>query len=301
MNRKRVAVPVLTVWTDPDSVRDVDLPAVGRDADIAGWLAGMSREENIALCREKRVQTQVLFGDEVIVDEIRGDWAKIVVPLQASSRDSRGYPGWAPTVQLVSGASPFRNREQVMVQSKIAPFFSEKNEHLLDLSFVTTLSILEEEKDRVKVDSPIGPGYLLRKDIIFCDRQQPSDGQEIVKNARRFMDLPYLWAGMSAYGYDCSGFSYSMLRACGFLIPRDADDQSENGEEIDLQEKLPGDLLYFAYEEGKGYVHHVGIYAGDGKMIHSPTPGEKVSLTALAGTKFEKELCTVRRYWRKAE
>lgn len=47
-------------------------------------------------------------------------------------------------------------------------------------------------------------------------------GQGIVEQAKRFLDLPYLWGGTSSYGFDCSGFAYTMHRYFGILIPRDA-------------------------------------------------------------------------------
>lgn len=296
MQIKKVGVPVASVWSDPDSVRPVDAPAVAASPDIPGWLAQMTRKQTIDLCDEKRLQTQVLFGDEVIVDVLRGNWASVVVPSQKSAKDTRGYPGWMPAAQLRTPHSAAAG-EKVMVQSKLALFYNEDQQPLFHLSFGTFLDLIEKQENIVKVDSPVGVGYLNLEDIIFPSRRPQDTGEKIVGNALRFLDLPYLWSGMSAYGYDCSGFSYSMLRAGGYLIPRDADDQSLNGREIQKGEMKPGDLLYFAYEQGRGYVHHVGIYAGDGKMVHSPTPGKKVSLTELAGTIFEEELCTVRRYW----
>ncbi|WP_010631514.1 C40 family peptidase [Sporolactobacillus vineae] len=294
---KEVRVPVATVWTDPDSVRPVDGPAAAADPDIPGWLAQMTRKQTIDLCDEKRVQTQVLFGDKVIVGSIRDGWAYVMVPAQMSAKDSRGYPGWMPAGQLTAPHAA-AGGEKVMVQSKLAPFFDRHQTPVLTLSFGTFLDFLGGEGTRVKVASPSGNGYLNSEDVIFPFRRPKDTGEKIVANAMRFLDLPYLWSGMSAYGYDCSGFSYSMLRAGGYLIPRDADDQSVKGREIAKAEMKPGDLLYFAYEQGRGYVHHVGIYAGDGKMVHSPTPGKIVSLTELAGTIFEEELCTVRRYWK---
>lgn len=297
MKKIRVSVPVATVWTSPESVRSIDAQAIADQPDIVAWLKTMTREETIALCGEKRLQSQVLFGDEIIIDEVKGSWAKICVPTQYSTKDKRGYPGWMPLGQSVE-SEMVTDCLQIMVQSNVATFYDLQKQPIFDLSFGTFLPLLEESENEVKVDSPIGPGFMYKKDILMPVQQHLHTGFEIVKNAEKFIDLPYLWSGMSAYGYDCSGFSFSMLRAGGYLIPRDADDQALQGEEITLQTALPGDLLFFAYEKGKGYVHHVGIYYGDGKMIHSPTPGKIVSITVLKGSKYEEELCAIRRYWK---
>lgn len=301
LKKSRVAVPVATVWTGPDSVRSVDMPVCAAEPDLVQWLSEMTQEQNMALCREKRLQTQALFGDEVYVDEVQGDWSKIVIPSQSSSKDPRGYPGWVPSVQLSDTACYSRTEETVMIQSIFAPFRRIGRTSLLRLSFGTFLPLKDAGSDEVKVSTPLGDGLLRRADVRFCSQNSRLSGNQIVKNAERFMQLPYLWAGISAYGYDCSGFSYSMLRAGGYIIPRDAADQSVCGTLLSPEQAGPGDLLFFADKRGRGKVHHVGICAGDGKMIHSPSPGERISLTELAGTLYQQELCAVRRFWKEGE
>ncbi|MFT8316785.1 MAG: C40 family peptidase [Sporolactobacillus sp.] len=298
-NQAEIAVPVATVWTAPDAVRLIDEPAIAPIPNLKRWLSTMSREENIALCTEKRLQTQVLFGDSVIITERSGDWVRVAVPAQASHRDPAGYPGWMPACQLIEKADrSVEAGDQVMVQSQFAPLSLQGTKQTLILSFATFLPLVAEEEDSILVQTPIGTGSLRRADVCLNGSSLKGTGIEIVRNAQRFLDLPYLWAGMSAYGYDCSGFSYSMLRASGYWIPRDADDQAEKGQAIPVNEMQPGDLLYFAYDKGRGEVHHVGIYAGEGRMVHSPTPGKKVSQIELTGTLLEEEICTVRRYWK---
>ncbi len=88
---------------------------------------------------------------------------------------------------------------------------------------------------------------------------------------------------------------YSLYRTLGIWLSRDAEDQASEGMEVDYRDAEPGDLLFFAYEAGKGRVHHVGLYLGNDQMIHSQTPGSKVLITTLSGTNYETELCTVRR------
>ncbi|HEX5564412.1 MAG TPA: NlpC/P60 family protein, partial [Sporosarcina sp.] len=104
--------------------------------------------------------------------------------------------------------------------------------------------------------------------------------------------------------YDCSGFTYNMLKYAGYFIPRDASDQAKGGEEVPLEqpdEWKKGDLLFFANDEGKGNVRHVGFYYGNGLMLHSPSTGKNIEVLELAGTKLERELCAVRRYGRMGE
>jgi cell wall-associated NlpC family hydrolase len=155
----------------------------------------------------------------------------------------------------------------------------------------------------VQVQSPEGKGYLKADEVRLIDgplAMRPVEGhigRGIVEQGKRFLDLPYLWGGMSSFGYDCSGFAYNMHGYFGISIPRDASDQAKQGTLIEKEQLEPGDLLFFAYEEGKGAIHHVGIYAGDQRMIHSPESIKAIEIVDLSSFKLAKEHCVSRRYW----
>lgn len=296
-----VNVPVATLWTSFDSAREIDQVAISGTVNLESWLKKLSFETRLQLCDSNLVQSQVLFGQEVLViDEVAG-WAHVVVPDQPSGKDERGYPGWIPKVQLIQQSDwHIKHGPIAVVTSKKALLYSEKNEKLVELSYQTTLPVIENIVDRIRVKTPTGIGIVRAEDIavITSEKKVPKrDGAAIVAAGEQFLGLPYLWGGMSSYGYDCSGFSYSMCRANGYIIPRDAHEQAAAGESVELSKIQPGDLLFFAYEEGKGKIHHVGIYYGDGKLLHSPNTGKNIEIISLEGTIYEKELCAARRYW----
>jgi gamma-D-glutamyl-L-lysine dipeptidyl-peptidase len=107
----------------------------------------------------------------------------------------------------------------------------------------------------------------------------PQDAVSIIANARYFLGLKYIWGGTSGFGYDCSGLVYSIFKAHGILLPRDADPQSRAGLAVPRANLQPGDLLFFS---SGGFAYHVAIYAGQGLIIDSPSPGYPVEQVPLA-------------------
>jgi cell wall-associated NlpC family hydrolase len=100
--------------------------------------------------------------------------------------------------------------------------------------------------------------------------------ETLINTAKLMMGTPYLWGGTSIKGMDCSGFTKTIFYLNGQIIPRDASQQINEGELIDVDknwEKLQvGDLLFFgekATEEKKERVVHVGMWIGNGEFIHS--------------------------------
>jgi cell wall-associated NlpC family hydrolase len=119
-------------------------------------------------------------------------------------------------------------------------------------------------------------------------------GGALLAVARCFLGVEYLWSGMSGYGVDCSGLMVLVHRWFGLYIPRDTDDQMLGGLRVDPAEAEPGDLLLFRDNER---VHHVGMAAGDGIMLHSPRTGHRVELISLTTPPYARHLCAARRYW----
>ena len=97
-------------------------------------------------------------------------------------------------------------------------------------------------------------------------------GDARVESARQYLGVPYVWGGESASGMDCSGLVQRALADLGVEVPRTARQQMGEGTPVaSLDDAVAGDLLVF--KGGK----HIGIYVGDGRMIHAPVPGKVVS------------------------
>ena len=104
-----------------------------------------------------------------------------------------------------------------------------------------------------------------------------SDGNAIVRDARRYLGVPYVWGGESRAGMDCSGFTQRVYADLGVQLPRTAAEQQHVGTPVrDLAHARPGDLLFYEPDES-GVAHHVAIYEDDGRLIEAPRPGMTVS------------------------
>ncbi|MFT0802267.1 C40 family peptidase [Bacillus swezeyi] len=295
MNVYTAAVSVANVWTHRGAPRKVDEMMLSQPVRIRSWLDSLSYEDRLELCTENLIQTQVLFGEKVVVLDEKDGWASVVIPGQPSAKDKRGYPGWIPKNCLARTHEP-QTEAFAVIQKPTAFLYDEEKTKEFELSFLTKLSVLSEDRSWFEVATPLGRKWLKKEDARISASAKGS-GKDIVQTGKTFLNLPYLWGGMSGFGYDCSGFAFNMLKANGYHAPRDAGDQAQGGKEISFSSPEQGDLLFFAYEEGKGRVHHVGIYCGNGQMLHSPKTGKSIEIISLKDTIYEKELCAIRRYF----
>ena len=92
---------------------------------------------------------------------------------------------------------------------------------------------------------------------------------------------PYRYGGMSRGGVDCSGFVLMTFRdKFDLQLPRETRKQAEIGTEIDKDDLLPGDLVFFQGTYDTSGVSHVGIYVGDQVMLHCGDPIQYTSLNS---------------------
>ncbi len=299
-----IDVAVATLWTAPDILREVDAPSATNPVDMWKWKRDMTYEQQVQLSDDGMLETQALYGNKVHILEKAGDWVKVAVAGQPSPDEELGYSGWMPKSQLTytKKFDAKASESFVLVNSPTAFLYQTPSFHHqgIELSYNTRLPYLGETKNAYRVMKPDGKhAWISKKDGYHYDSQEAiptPTGEDLVNTGKQFLGLHYLWAGMSGFGFDCSGFTFTMYQSHGITIPRDSSVQATHGEPVDFENMKPGDLLFFAHDQGKGNVHHVAMYAGNGMMIHSPNSKKDVEIIPVKTKGYYEELSGIRRY-----
>ncbi|GEA98243.1 gamma-D-glutamate-meso-diaminopimelate muropeptidase [Levilactobacillus brevis] len=295
MEIRRIKVATALVWATPTTSNRAD-QAYLKTGDLTTWVKALKPVDQIRLADQNVIVTEALFNDRVVLDRIEGNWAHVFVKRQANRQERRGYPGWVPLSQLTTQDEELAYpTTTVRLVQLTTPLLDDDRQPVMDLPMGTILTTVAQDADWIQVVTPLGKGWITAQAAQLGI--SGNDGQRLLTLAQHFLDTPYLWGGITPAGVDCSGLVYALHRALGYTIPRDAQDQFANGYPIAPEELVAGDLVFFAQDHGTGTIHHVGLYAGNGQMIHAPKPGKTVQLAPLTTTELAPEYAGARRFW----
>ncbi|MFF3791172.1 C40 family peptidase [Streptomyces sp. NPDC001981] len=127
---------------------------------------------------------------------------------------------------------------------------------------------LEQEAEYKAQTAWLGSGAL--KEI---NREASAGGKKAVAFATAQIGKPYVWGAEGPGSYDCSGLTSQAWAEAGRPIPRTSQEQWRQLPHIAVKDMRPGDLIIY-----HGDASHVGMYIGDGAIVHAPRPGRNVTL-----------------------
>lgn len=119
--------------------------------------------------------------------------------------------------------------------------------------------------------------------------------QDIVKYAKTKLGTKYVWGATGPNVFDCSGLAQWCHKQVGINITRTSLDQSKSGKLVSKSQLLPGDLVFF--KTTKAEVGHVGIYVGNGEMIHTSTPSKPCRYDKVFEGYYGERYVRARRFW----
>jgi gamma-D-glutamyl-L-lysine dipeptidyl-peptidase len=200
--------------------------------------------------------TQLVLGETATVVEHTGDWYGLRTVLD-------DYPGWvhAGYVREVTDAeaagwqAASRWSDGALLEVAGIPFAVPLRARLVPAGDGVLLP--DGRRARLATGTPGGAGT-----TPGIEASRPDAWART-----HFAGAPYLWGGVTPRGVDCSGLVQTTFLAHGVILPRDARDQASRGEPVPPSARRPGDLLFFADQEG--HIDHVAFAGPDDMLIHS--------------------------------
>lgn len=196
------------------------------------------------------MSSQVLFGEQVkIISETADGWAQVECC-------NDGYIGCCRLNQFLL-ISEMIEKTNEYTADWVQPVYV--NDQLLMVPLGADLSLLRSKSVRFKVNYD--------GKILSAGREKFNE-ENITGLSKPYLNSAYLWGGRSVFGIDCSGFAQAVFKMMNIALPRDANQQVNEGEGIGfLQEAKCGDLAFF--DDAEGNIIHVGILLSEQEIIHA--------------------------------
>ncbi|MCX6361058.1 MAG: C40 family peptidase [Armatimonadetes bacterium] len=215
--------------------------------------------------RSERV-SQALHGHTVLVLEVSDSYCRV--------RTADEYEGWMPrsALRLLAPGEVYPDpKRRRVVCRPLLRVYGDGTRSGAAAPYLLSAGSLVECGEVVR----LADGSRAR--LAASALQEPHDAaptpRAVLATARRFLGIPYLWGGSSAFGLDCSGFVQLVFGLSGVTLPRDADLQAESPllSERSVDAPMPGDLLFFGpAQPGSGRaITHVAIAVSRTGYIHS--------------------------------
>lgn len=237
-------------------------PPAGRALWVMSSVADIRKSPDHA----SELLNQMIMGESAELLKTEGDWHLVRLP--------DGYIGWLRSWYARESSRDdialFMGRADARVEANVAYVRSSPGEEGLPVSDIVAGSRVEAgppESGFRGVTLPGGRnGFMRDSELGGVGGGTTPSREGIISRAERYLGIPYIWGGTSPKGFDCSGLVKRVFGMEGIELPRDTDRQALEGDEIQIGEAEPGDLLFFG--EGEA-VSHVAISLGGSRFLHA--------------------------------
>jgi len=238
---------------------------------------------------DSEVQALLYKGSYLVVTGRKGDWYDVIYD------GTRGFvhadyvdytyteDGKFGTTGTVRGMS-VRMRSEPSLSARVLGWYNTG----------ATFSVLAVDGDWVRVRTDAGLVGYIHSDYISCSAagnvltsSYDARCAEMMETAKLYLGVPYVWGGMSPYGFDCSGFVSYVYAAYGYPLWRVAQDMyNYDGVHVERSELRAGDIICFGY--GPRSITHVGLYLGGGMFIHASSGSGEVVISELSQNYYSR-------------
>lgn len=205
-----------------------------------------------------------------------------------------------PSTEPVKEQKPAVNPEPKSIQhvvkkgdtvSKIADKYHVAQSTIFDANGISKRTVLRVgQKLRIPMDGKVER----RQDDKLISRNL-STRDLLVRKALEFKGLRYMYGGANlSSGVDCSGFTMKIYEKFGINLPHSSSAQSGMGKSVSRDALLPGDLIFFNCTGS--HIDHVGIYIGNGQVIHASTSLRRIQVDSLSSDYFNRHYVSARRF-----
>lgn len=230
-------------------------------------------------------------GNRVPVIDESGGWYKIKL--------SDGRTGWISKTYAVPNTQTMGVVTATKLNVRTGPSTSYSIMHVLWNG--NQVPIIDDSGNWYKIRLSDGRTGWVSKTYLRVNQPNQADSKQqkidkVIATAKSLIGTPYVYGGESPQegGFDCSGLTQYAYKQAGYTLNRISSDQAKQGISVSQSNLQPGDLVFFSFN-GNNKIDHVGIYIGNGQMIHSPRTGSTVKTVNINVSYWQQRYVTARR------
>ena len=268
------------IEVDADVVADADTPAT---SEVATEAPGPSEEEFAAQAAAEQAAAEQAQAEQAAAEQAAAEQAQAE---QAAAEQAAAEQAQAEQAQAEQAAAEQAQAEQAAAEQAAAEQAQAEQaaaeQAAAEQAQAEQAAAEQAAAEQAAAEQAQAAPAVSTEDEAAESTAVPASsavpqgvGSDAVAIGSNYLGTPYAWGGGAPGGFDCSGFVSYVYAQMGISLPHQSGDILNSGTVISASEARPGDILWWP--------GHVGIYAGDGQVLHS-TPGPGVSITNIWGS-----------------